>query len=221
MTALLAIVGRDLALAFRRGGHGGVVVAFFVLVVSLFPLGVGPELATLRRIGSGVIWVAALLAAMLSLDRLFQADYEDGTLEQMVLAPLPLPAVVLAKALAHWLSTGVPLLLAAPILGLLFDLEAETLLTMVLAMALGTPALSLVGAIGAALTLGLRRGGVLVSVLVLPLVTPILIFGVGAVEAAATGFGARAQLLILGAVLIATVVLTPWATAAAVRAAVE
>ncbi|MSP66852.1 MAG: heme exporter protein CcmB [Alphaproteobacteria bacterium] len=221
MSALAAIVRRDLAIALRRGGHVGVVVAFFVLVASLFPLGVGPELAVLRRIGSGVIWVAALLAAMLSLDRLFQADFEDGSLEQLVLAPVALEFVVLAKALAHWLTTGVPLLLAAPVLGLLFDLERGTLLVMVLAMALGSPALSLMGAIGAALTLGLRRGGVLVSLLVLPLVTPILIFGVGAVEAAATGTPARTHLLILGALLLAALALTPWATAAALRSAME
>src|SRR3954452_7150366 len=169
MRAFLHLVRRDLRLALRQGGDAAMVVAFFVLAVVLFPFGVGPEPDLLARIGSGVIWVTALLAALLSLDRLFQADYEDGSLEVLALAPLPLEAVVLAKCLAHWLVTGLPLTAVAPVLGLLVNLDPGSYWVLVAGMLAGTPTLSLVGAVGAALSLGARRGGVLLSLVVLPL----------------------------------------------------
>jgi heme exporter protein B len=194
---------------------------FFVLVVLLFPLGVGPEAAILARIAAGVLWVAALLAALLSLDRLFQADYEDGSLDLLLLAPLPTSLVVLAKCVAHWLVTGLPLAIVAPLLAVLLQLEVAALPTLVLAMLLGTPILSLIGGIGAALTVGVRRGGVLLSLLVLPLFIPALIFGAAAVEAAATGLSPAPHLLILAALLFAALALAPWAAAAALRLAAE
>jgi len=194
---------------------------FFVIVVSLFPLGIGPELDTLRLIAPGVFWVAALLASMLALEKLFAADFEDGTLEQMLLAPEPVFVLVLGKVLAHWLITGLPLVLLSPLLGLQYDLPGETLRVMVLSLLLGTPALSLIGAIGAALTLGLRGGGVLISLLVLPLYIPVLIFGAGAVEANASGLGAAGHLYMLGAILLLALVAAPLATAAALRISAE
>ena len=221
MTPFLLIVRRDLGLAFRQGGGGTMTVIFFVLAVTLFPLGVGPEPGVLARIGSGVIWVAALLAAMLSLDRLFQADFEDGSLDLLGLGPLPLEFTVLAKCLAHWLATGAPLIVAAPVLALLLNMGAEGLGALVLAMLVGTPALSLVGAVGAALTVTVRRGGVLLSLLVLPLYVPILIFGVAATDAAVTGLGARPHLLVLSGYLLGALVLAPWASAAALRISLE
>ena len=217
----LLIVRRDVRLALRQGGDAAMVVAFFVLAVILFPFGVGPEAEVLQRIASGIVWVTALLAALLSLDRLFQADYEDGSLEALALAPLPLELVVLAKIAAHWLVTGLPLALAAPLLGVLLGLHPEGYGALVAGMALGTPALSLIGAIGAALTLGARRGGVLLSLLVLPLYIPILILGAGAVEAAVSGLGARPHLMILAALSAAALPLAPVAAAAAVRQALE
>lgn len=221
MSRFLLIVHRDVLVAFRQGGDSLMAVTFFVLAVVLFPLGVGPELAVLSRIASGVIWVTALLATMLSLERLFQGEYEDGSLELLALTPLPLEVVVMAKCLANWLLTGVPLILAAPVLAVLLNMGGEGFLTLVLAMALGTPTLSLIGAIGAALTVGARRGGVLLSLLVLPLFVPVLIFGVAAVEATITGTGARPYLLILGGLLLGALPLAPWATAAALRQALE
>jgi heme exporter protein B len=221
MSPFLHLVRRDLRLALRQGGDVAMVVAFFVLTVVLFPFGVGPEAGLLGRIAPGVIWVTALLAALLSLERLFLADYEDGSLEQIALAPLPLEAVVLAKCLAHWLVTGLPLIVVAPCLGLLLSLDREGYAVLVAGMALGTPSLSLIGAVGAALTLGARRGGVLLSLLVLPLYIPVLIFGVGSVEAAIAGFGARPYLLILAAMAMAALPLAPLAAAAAVRQALE
>ena len=221
MNAFVHIVRRDLKLAVRRANDTMAVVLFFVLAIVLFPLGVGPELNVLSRIAAGTIWVAALLAAMLSLDRLFQADADDGSLDLLALSPLPLELVVLAKCLAHWLTTGVPLIVASPILAVLMNMDAEGFGTLLLAMVLGTPVLSLVGAIGAALTVGARRGGVLVTLLVLPLVTPVLIFGVSAVEASLTGLGPRPHLMILGGLLLGAVVLSPWAAAAGLRLALE
>ena len=221
MNAFAVIVGRDIGLALRKAADTLTVLMFFVLAIVLFPLGVGPELAVLARIAAGTVWVAALLSAMLSLERMFQADYEDGSLEQLALAPTPLAVVVLAKALAHWLTTGVPLILVAPLLAVLMNMPAEGLPILMLSMAIGTPALSLIGAIGAALTVGVRRGGVLLSLLVLPLVTPILIFGVGAVEATLTGFGGRPHLLILGGFTAASLFLAPWAAAAALRLSLD
>ncbi len=221
MNAFIHLIRRDLRLAFRQGSGNGMVVVFFVLTVTLFPLGVGPEPGILARIASGVIWVAALLASMLSLDRLFQADFEDGSLDLLALAPLPLELVVLAKTIAHWLTTGVPLIVASPLLALLLGFEAEGYLVLVLSMLLGTPALSLIGGVGAALTVGVRRGGVLLSLLVLPLYIPVLIFGVGAVEATVVGLGARPQILILAALFLGSVVIAPLASAAALRLNLE
>jgi len=212
---------RDLRLALRQGSDAALVVAFFVLAVVLFPFGVGPEPQLLARIAAGIVWVTALLAALLSLDRLFEQDYEDGSLEVIALAPLPLEAAILAKCLAHWLTTGLPLVVVAPALAGLMQLEAPGYLPLVVAMALGTPSLSLVGAVGAALSLGARRAGVLLSLLVLPLYIPVLIFGVAAVEQAVAGFATRPYLLILTAFVLAALPLAPWAAAAALRPALE
>lgn len=221
MSGFAAIVGRDLRLALRQGMDSLMVVMFFVIAVVLFPFGVGPEPNVLARIAAGVIWVAALLASMLSLERLFQTDYDDGSLELLALQPVALEAAVLAKVTAHWLTTGLPLIVAAPLLAVLMNLPADGFAVLVAALALGTPTLSLIGAIGAALILGSRRGGVLLALLVLPLFIPALIFGVGAVEATLGGFAARAQLLILAAMLLAALALAPWVGAAAIRQAIE
>lgn len=219
--AAVLVVRRDVGLAFRRGGEAGVVVAFFVVTVTLFPFGVGPETNLLARIAPGVLWVAALLAATLSLDRLFRADHEDGSLDLLALSPLPLEALALAKAAAHWLATGVPLLLALPVLAVVLDLPFRGFAALILSLALGTASLSLLGTIGAALTLGVRRGGVLVSLLVLPLAVPVLIFGVAAVDAAVTGLPAATPLTALAGLLLGALVLAPWAAAAGVRLALE
>jgi heme exporter protein B len=221
MSAFRLLVLRDLRLALRQGGDAAMVVAFFVLTVILFPFGVGPEAALLARIAAGVVWVTALLAALLSLERLFLADWEDGSLEALALMPLSLEAQVLAKCLAHWLVAGLPLIVVAPLLALLLNLDAAGYPVLLLSLLLGTPTLSLIGAVGAALSLGARRGGVLLSLLVLPLYIPVLIFGVAAIEAAIGGFGARPHLLLLGALLAGAVVLAPVAAAAALRQALE
>lgn len=214
---ILWIIKRDLLLAMRRRADVFTTLFFFIIVVSLFPLGVGPEMNMLRVMAPGVVWVAALLASMLSLGRMFSSDYMDGTLEQMLLSPVSLPALVIGKAISHWLVTGVPLVLMAPILGIQYDLPMHALLVLTLSLLLGTPILSLIGAIGAALTLGLRGGGVLVSLLVLPLYIPVLIFGAGAVEASAAGMGFDAHFSLLGAFLLVSIVFSPWATAASLR----
>ena len=221
MSAFAAVLRRDLRLAFRQGSAVTLTVMFFVLTVTLFPLGVGPEPAVLARIGAGVLWVAALLSAMLSLDRLFQADYEDGSLDLLALSPPPLELTVLAKIAAHWLTGGLPLVVISPLLALALDLPAAALPALAAAMLLGTPVLSLIGAIGAALTVGVRRGGVLLSLLVLPLYIPVLVFGVAAVEAAVNDFAVRPHLLILGALLVGALALGPIAAAAALRLALE
>ncbi|MCH7930693.1 MAG: heme exporter protein CcmB [Proteobacteria bacterium] len=221
MNAFWCIVRRDLRLALRRGGDSVNVMVFFVIAITLFPFGVGPESNILARIAPGVIWVAALLAAMLSLDRLFRDDYDDGSLDLLTLAPLALEFTVLAKCLAHWLTTGLLLAAASPLLAVLMNMDAEGFAALLAAMLLGTPVLSLVGAIGAALTVSLRRGGVLISLLVLPLFIPVLIFGVGAVDAAVYGLAARPQLMVLGAMLLAALALCPWAAAAALRLSLE
>ena len=221
MSAFLALVLRDLRLALRQGVDSLVVVLFFVLAVVLFPFGVGPERELLARIAPGVVWVMALLASLLSLERLFQNDFEDGSLDLLALSPLPLEMIVLAKCAAHWLTTGLPLLASAPLLALLLTLPAQGFGGLLLAMLLGTPTLTLVGAIGAALVLGARRGGVLVSLLVLPLYVPVLIFGVAAVDGAVAGLPARAHLMILGGLFLGALALAPWASAAALRQAVE
>ena len=216
-----AVVARDLLIALRHRSDVLTTFFFFVIVVSLFPLGVGPEPDTLREIAPGVVWVAALLAAMLSLARMFGADYADGTLEQLVLTPQPLVVLVMAKVAAHWLATGLPLVLIAPVLGLQFDLPADALATLLLSLLIGTPALSLVGAVGAALTLGVRGAAALTALLVLPLYVPVLIFGAGAVVATANGGGAGGHLSLLGAMLLIALVFAPWATAVALRISLE
>jgi len=221
VTGFLQIIRRDLHLAFRQGMDSMMVVMFFVIAVVLFPFGVGPEANILARIAAGVIWVAALLSSMLSLERLFQTDYEDGSLELLTLSPMALEIIVLAKVVAHWLTTGLPLIVAAPLLAVLLNMNAEGFPILILALALGTPSLSLIGAVGAALILGSRRGGVLLALLILPLYIPVLIFGVSAVDAVVGGFEARAQLLILGGFLLGALALSPWAAAAALRQAVE
>lgn len=221
LNIVFTVIARDLKLALRRQADLVSALFFFIIVVSLFPLGIGPEMDLLRKLAPGVLWVAALLATQLTLPRLFGDDYRDGTLEQLVLTPQPLTLVVLGKTLAHWLTTGLPLTLLAPVLGLQFDLSGKALEILTLALLLGTPALSAIGAIGAALTLGLRGGGVLVSLLVLPLYIPVLIFGAGAVDAAVTGLGPQAHLSLLGAILGGSLVLAPWASAAALRISLE
>jgi len=211
------LLKRDLTLAYRHRSELANPLLFFVIVVSLFPLGISPESKNLQIIAPGVIWVAALLAAMLSLDSLFRSDFEDGSLEQIALSAHSLPLLVLAKVLAHWLITGLPLLLLAPFLGVLLFLPDSAMFTLIATLALGTPILSLVGAIGVALTVGLRRGGVLLSLLVLPLYIPVLIFAAGAVNEAARGFPVAGQLYFLGALLTLSLTLSPFATAAALR----
>jgi len=218
---LVLVIRRDLVLAMRRRADVLTTLIFFVMVVSLFPLGVGPELAMLRKMAPGVLWVAALLASMLSLGRLFSADYLDGTLEQMMLAPQSLSMLVLGKMTAHWMVSGLPLVLMAPVLGLQFDMSAQAIGVLIVGLMLGTPILSMVGAIGAALTLGLRGGGVLLSLLVLPLCIPVLIFGTGAVEAVASGLSIASHLSLLGALLLLALVFTPWVTAQALRISME
>jgi heme exporter protein B len=221
MNRFWQVVRRDLRLALRQGSDSVMVVTFFVLTVVLFPFGIGPEANLLERVAPGVLMVTALLASMLSLDRLFQADYEDGSLELLVLTPAPLGVVVAGKMLAHWLTTGLPLMAAAPVLAVLLHMPPEGFPALLAAMALGTPTLSLIGGIGAALVLGARRGGVLLSLLILPLYVPVLIFGVGAIDAAVQGLASRPHLMILAGLLSAALVLAPWASAAALRQALE
>jgi heme exporter protein B len=218
---LVLVIRRDLILAMRRRADVLTTLVFFVMVVSLFPLGVGPELSMLRKMAPGVLWVAALLASMLSLGRLFLADYLDGTLEQMMLAPQSLSMLVLGKMVAHWMVSGLPLVLMAPVLGLQFDMTVQTIGVLIVGLLLGTPILSMIGAIGAALTLGLRGGGVLLSLLVLPLCIPVLIFGAGAVEAISSGLSIMSHLSLLGAMLVLALVFTPWVTAHALRISME
>jgi heme exporter protein B len=219
LSATIVLVRRDVRLALRQGMDSLMAVVFFVLACVLFPLGVGPEPQTLARIASGIVCVAALLAAMLSLERLFQADYEDGSLEQAALSPPPLEVVVLAKVAAHWLTTGLPLIAASPLLAVLLHLDARAYPALLAALALATPTLSLIGAVGAALVLGARRGGVLLALLILPLYIPVLIFAVAAVDAATFGFPVRPHLMLLGGLLAFSAVLAPWTAATAVRQA--
>jgi heme exporter protein B len=219
LTGAVTLVRRDIRLSIRQGMDSLMSVVFFVLACVLFPLGIGPEPETLSRIASGIICVAALLAAMLSLERLFQADFEDGSLEQMALSPLPLAIVVLAKVAAHWLTTGLPLIIASPLLAILLHLELRAFPALVAALALATPSLSLIGAVGAALVLGARRAGMLLALLILPLYIPVLIFAVTAVDAGALGFPARPHLMLLGAMFAGGLVLAPWTAAAALRQA--
>ena len=219
--AMGGLVRRDLRLAFRRKSEWLGVVFFFVLVAALFPLAIGPEPATLRLIGPGVLWVAALLASMLSLGRLFDADHQDGSLEQMALSAAPLSWLVCAKLGAHWLMSGLPLVLLSPLLGLQFALDPEALAMLALTLLIGTPVLTLLGAIGAALTVGVRGSGMLQSLLLLPLYVPVLVFGTGAVDAQVRGLGAEAHVSVLLALLLAAAAFSPWACAAALRLALE
>ena len=214
-------LARDLRLAFRSKAELGVQVLFYVIVVTLFPLGVGPEPGTLRTLGPGVLWVAALLASLLALPRLFASDFADGSLEQIALSPYPLPALVSGKILAHWLATGAPLVALSPLLALQFGLHGDETMVLVAGLLVGTPTLSLLGAIGAALTLGVRAGGALLALLILPLYVPVLIFGAGAVEALRAGLGAGPQLSILVAALLGAGVGAPLAAAAAIRIALD
>lgn len=215
------IVVRDLMLAWRRRADVLSTLFFFVIVVSLFPLGIGPETQLLRSVAPGVVWVAALLASMLALGRLFSNDYQDGTLEQMLLSPQPLYLVVLGKVMAQWLVSEVPLVLIAPLVGVQFGLASDTLFVLLVSLLLGTPVLSLIGSIGAALTLGLRGGGVLIALLILPLYIPVLIFGAGAVDASIMGTSPQANLFLLAALLMLSLVFAPWAASAALRISLE
>jgi heme exporter protein B len=218
---LLAITRRDLLLARRRRVEVLLPLGFFVVAAGLFPLGVGPEPQTLRQIAPGVVWVCALLAAMLSVNQMFASDESDGSLEQMLLAPQPLMLLVAGKVFAHWLTTGVPLVLAAPLFGVLFDMSGPGIAALAFGLLIGTPVLSLLGAVGAALTLGLRSGGALVFLLVLPLTIPTLIFGAGAVGAVEAGLSPRAHFSLMGALLIVTALGAPLATAAALRISLD
>lgn len=221
VSILLAVLRRELALALRQKGEVLTPLVFFVVIASLFPLGVGPESALLLRMAPGVLWVSALLAAMLSLQRIFAMDYADGSLEQMALSSTPLGLLVTAKALSHFLLSGLPLVLMAPVLGLQFGLDARALGILMLSLLLGTPTLSLIGSIGAALTLGVRGAGVLLSLLILPLYIPVLIFGAGAVEADAAGLGAGGHLSLLAALLILSAFFAPLATTTALKISLE
>jgi heme exporter protein B len=218
---LVTVIRRDLLLAARRKGDWMTSQFFFVMVVSMFPLGIGPEPEMLRRVAPGVVWVAALLASLLSLSRQFADDHRDGSLEQMLLSPEPPVLLALGKALAHWLIYGIPLLIIAPVLGLQFSLPADVIGVLMLSLLIGTPVLSLLGSVGAALTLGLRGGGVLLTLLILPLYVPALIFGAGAVDASLAGLGAEANLSLLAAFAVLTLLVAPWVTSAALRISIE
>ncbi len=215
------MLSRELTLGLRRKADVLMTLFFCVIVASMFPLAVGPEAALLKAMGPGIIWVAALLASLLSLERMFGVDYVDGTLEQMVISQHPLPVIVFAKVLAHWLTTGLPLVLISPLLALQYGLEVQDGIILVATLLIGTPILSLLGAVGAALTLGLRGGGVLISLLVLPLFVPVLIFGAAAVDDAAAGLSIEGHFSLLGAMLVAALILTPWAVASALRISIE
>ncbi|WP_025673636.1 heme exporter protein CcmB [Salinivibrio socompensis] len=219
--AMWLTIRRELKVAFRQPADSLNPLWFFIIVITLFPLGVGPGPQLLQKIAPGVIWVAALLSALLSLERLFRDDYLDGSLEQIMLMPVPLPLLVIAKVIAHWLLTGLPLLLVSPVLALLLSLDSTSYQAVVLTLLLGTPTLSFVGAIGVALTVGLRKGGVLLSLLILPLYIPVLIFATSAIDMAALGADISGQLAILGAMLVGSLTLAPFAIAAALRVSVN
>lgn len=217
----LSIIARDLRLSLRHGSATTMVMGFFVMVVTMFPFAIGPEQNMLQKLSVGVIWVAALLSCLLSLDRMFQSDYEDGSLDQFVLSPVPLELVVLAKCIAHWLTTSLPLIIITPILGIMMNLPDQGFLPLILTMLLGTPALSFIGGIGASLTVTLQRGGVLLSLLILPLYIPVLIFGVLAVKASIGGYPAIEHLMLLGSFTLFSAAIAPWAAAAAIRSGLE
>ncbi|MGY6217024.1 heme exporter protein CcmB [Methylolobus aquaticus] len=217
VAAFLALLRRDLMLAFRHRGELANPLIFFLMIVTLYPLGVSPDVNLLRQIAPGVIWIAALLAALFSLENLFRTDFDDGSLEQLLLSPQPLPVLVIAKVLAHWLVSGLPMVLLAPLLGLLLSMPTAAVTALVASLAIGTPLLSLIGAVGVALTVGLRRGGLLLTLLILPLYIPVLIFATSAVSAAAAGLPVAGQLYLLAALLALGVTLAPFAVAAALR----
>jgi heme exporter protein B len=220
--SFVCVLGRDITLAMRRRTEVLTTLFFFVIVVSLFPLGVGTQKETLRMLGPGVVWVAALLASMLALERLFAADYEDGTLEQLLMTAQPLPLLVLAKVAAHWLLTGLPLVLVAPLVGLQYHMAESSVLAMILSLLVGTPVLSLIGSIGAALTLGVRGGGILLSLLILPLYIPVLVYGAGAVTVGADGLAETQPFFsLLGSFLLLALILSPLAAGAALRISME
>ncbi|BDH45030.1 heme exporter protein B [Salmonella enterica subsp. enterica serovar Choleraesuis] len=218
---MLLVFRREMRLAFRNLAEIVNPLWFFLIVITLFPLGIGPEPQMLARIAPGIIWVAALLSSLLAMERLFRDDYLDGSLEQLMLLPLPLPAVIMAKVIAHWVVTGLPLLLLSPLIAMLLGLNFDSWKVMALTLLLGTPTLSFLGAIGVGLTVGLRRGGVLLSLLVLPLTIPLLIFACAALDAAAMGLPVEGYLAILGAFLAGSATLSPFATAAALRVSVQ
>ena len=221
VSGFFAVIGRELRLSVRQRADTVMVAGFFAVTVILFPFGVGPEPGVLARIGAGVLWVTALLAALLSLDQLFADDEADGVLDLLLTAPVSITAVVAAKVIAHWLTTGLPLVVLAPLLGVTLQMPASSTGPMVLALLLGTPSLSLIGAVGAALTLGARRRGVLMPLVVLPLYIPILIFGVGAIDASVMGFDSSGVFAVLGGFLLIAGALCPWAAAAAIRLSAE
>ncbi|MFL2917239.1 MAG: heme exporter protein CcmB [Thalassobaculaceae bacterium] len=217
----MAIIRRDLSLVMRQGSDAFVVLIFFIVTVTLFPLGVSPDPLILQNLASGIVWVGALLAAMLSLDRLFQTDYDDGSLELLVLSPYPLEIVVLCKCFVHWLTTGLPIMVISPVLALMLNIKTGAFLYLITSMALGTPIISLLGAVGAALVLGSRRSGVLIALLIIPLTIPILLFGVGAIQAATEGYSASSPLMFLGAFLLFSIALCPWVIASSLRQVVS
>lgn len=221
INAIVQVIRRELLIAFRRQADVFNPLWFFIIAITLFPLGVGPEPNLLARIAPGIIWVAALLAALLSLERLFRDDFVDGSLEQMLMMPTPLPVLAFAKMVAHWLLTGVPLLLISPLLAILLSLDWQTWLAVVLTLLIGTPTLSFLGAIGVALTVGLRKGGVLLSLLILPLYIPVLIFATSAIDAASLGMAYNGQLALMGAMLVGSATLSPFAVAASLRISVQ
>ena len=221
MDIVMAIIRRDLSLVMRQGSDAFVVLIFFIVTVTLFPLGVSPDALILQNLASGIVWVGALLAAMLSLDRLFQTDYDDGSLELLVLSPYPLEIVVLCKCFVHWLTTGLPIMVISPVLALMLNIKTGAFLYLVTSMALGTPIISLLGAVGAALVLGSRRSGVLIALLIIPLTIPILLFGVGAIQAATEGYSASSPLMFLGALLLFSIALCPWVIASSLRQVVS
>ena len=221
MTALSALLLRDMRLAVRLGGGALIGVLFFLIVVTLTPFAIGPDLALLARIGPAILWLGALLASLLALDRLIAMDHEDGSLDLILLSRVPLDLTLATKAAAHWLTTGLPLVLLSPLLALLLQMPPKAYPALIAGLALGTPILTLIGAIGAALVLGARRGGVLLSLLILPLYIPVLIFGSAGVSAALDGLDPNAHLMILGGLLLGALVLAPWASAAALRQALS
>ena len=216
-----SIIRRELLIAFRRQADIFNPLWFFIIVITLFPLSIGPEPNLLARIAAGIVWVAALLSALLSLERLFRDDFQDGSLEQMMLMPVPLPIVVISKVIAHWVLTGLPLILISPLLAILLSLDMNSWLAVVTTLLIGTPTLSFIGAIGVALTVGLQKGGVLLSLLVLPLYIPVLIFATSAIDAASLGIAYNGQLAILGAMFMGAMTLTPFAISAALRVSVN